>query len=152
MIAERTTPATNLLPKWWDKFRTALITSGNNRAYALWVVREEAVASDLERLLTQRPDLRKQLEQIPAVIEGKLVTAAWERAVDGWDEPIYQGGEHVGDKHKWSDGNLAKLLVAYCSRFNPKLEKDDGVTPELVDAVVKKLREANGPGQPGDAG
>jgi hypothetical protein len=153
MIAEhRTQPAIDRLPEWWDTFRNALITSGNNRAYALYVVREKAVASDLERLLTQRPDLKKQLEQIPAVIEGKLVSAAWARAVDGWEEPIYQGGKYVGDKRKYSDSTLAKLLVAYVAKFNPKLDQDTGVTPELVDAVVAKLREAqarDGSGRPG---
>jgi hypothetical protein len=35
---------------------------------------------------------------------------AMRRAVDGWDEPVYQKGEQVGVVRKYSDSLLALLL------------------------------------------
>lgn len=40
----------------------------------------------------------------------RMETEARRRAVEGWDEPVYQGGEHVGTVRKYSDTLLIFLL------------------------------------------
>jgi AcrR family transcriptional regulator len=40
----------------------------------------------------------------------RLEEEARRRAVDGWNEPVYQGGEKVGTIRKFSDAMLALLL------------------------------------------
>ena len=57
-----------------------------------------------------------------AVANDALEAEARRRAIDGWKEPIYQGGELVGYKQKYSDTMLAMLLNGnlpekYRSRF-----------------------------------
>jgi hypothetical protein len=46
---------------------------------------------------------------VPQVVE-LLEAAAWVRAVDGWDEPVYQGGQMVGTVKRF-DGGLLKFLL-----------------------------------------
>lgn len=46
-----------------------------------------------------------------------LETAALSRAVDGWDEPVYQGGVLVGYKKKFS--NTLTIFMLKCRRAEP---------------------------------
>lgn len=39
-----------------------------------------------------------------------LEQAARRRAIDGWEEPVYQGGQLIGSKTVYSDSLLALLL------------------------------------------
>lgn len=41
-----------------------------------------------------------------------MIAAALERAVEGWDEPIVQGGAVVAYRRRYSDGLLRDLLRA----------------------------------------
>jgi len=41
-----------------------------------------------------------------------LETEARRRAIEGWEEPVYQGGQLVGTKRRYSDTMLAMLLNA----------------------------------------
>ena len=40
----------------------------------------------------------------------KLEAEARRRAIDGWEEPVYQGGQLIGSKTVYSDSLLALLL------------------------------------------
>ncbi len=61
-----------------------------------------------------------------------LEIEARRRAVDGWEEPVYQGGELVGTKRKFSDILLIFLLKAanpdkYADRQKTELTVTDPV-------------------------
>ena len=60
------------------------------------------------------------------------------RAVAGWDEPVFQSGEHVGDKRKFSDVLLIFMLKAadpdkYADRHKTELTVTDPVTVYLPE-------------------
>lgn len=41
-----------------------------------------------------------------------LEQVVWERAVEGWDEPVWQGGVQVGTRRRFSETLLRQLVVA----------------------------------------
>lgn len=73
-----------------------------------------------------------------------VAEAAYERAVNGWDEPIIQGGQVVGHKRRYSDSLLRDLLRA-------ERERDSGgrsgkgwrpmprTLDEVRDSILGKL-------------
>ena len=76
------------------------------------------------------------------------------RAIDGWDEPVYQGGHLVGTKRKFSDA----LLALHAKRHMPEEYGDKktvthnnqgsidvaSMTPE-ARALLRKLLEIEAP-------
>jgi len=67
----------------------------------------------------------------------KLELEAIRRAHDGWDEPVYQGGELVGHKRKFSDALIQFLLKGAKPdkyRDNQKIEHagDVGISPVMI--------------------
>lgn len=44
------------------------------------------------------------------------------RGVDGWDEPVYQGGELVGTIRRYSDGALFRLAASRMPEYRDKLD------------------------------
>lgn len=85
-----------------------------------------------------------------------LEEEALRRAIDGWDEPVYQGGELVGTKRKYSD----TLLIWMGKAMAPKRHRDrteisgEGGGPIQVgvgssdwfDAMAKKYGGKSDPG------
>lgn len=69
-----------------------------------------------------------------------LETEARRRAVDGWDEPIYQGGELVGYRKKYSDNLLAMLLrgrrAIYRDRVDASIQHSGGVGVQLIIQTI----------------
>lgn len=52
-----------------------------------------------------------------------LEDKATERAIDGWEEPVYQGGELVGTKQKFSDRCLlGRLKAEMPEKYGDKVE------------------------------
>src|SRR5690606_31207294 len=71
-----------------------------------------------------------------------LETVAYERAVNGWDRPIYQRGELVGHERVYDSRILSQLLEANNKRY----KKDDGtkvavVVQPLSGAELMNLRD-----------
>jgi hypothetical protein len=72
-----------------------------------------------------------------------LEAEARRRAVEGWKEPIFQGGRQVGEIHRYSDRMLEVLLKGHRPQFREKgVEVDVGVTlqspPTFID-VARRL-------------
>lgn len=55
---------------------------------------------------------RGALAEAQALLADSIESAAYERAVVGWDEPVFQGGEQVGSKRRYSDSLMQTLLEA----------------------------------------
>jgi len=55
---------------------------------------------------------RRALAKVAPTIE----QAAFERAVNGWEEPVWHGGKIVGHRRRYSDGLLRLLLTRGVSR------------------------------------
>jgi hypothetical protein len=97
--------------KWTPKKRAAFLTAlggGNTVTFAaerVGVTRQVAY-----RVREQDPTFKAEWEQ--AVEQGTeaLEQEAKRRALEGWDEPVYQGGAMVGTVRKHSDTLLIFLL------------------------------------------
>lgn len=70
-----------------------------------------------------------------AKVRPKLEEAAYKRAVEGWEEPIYQNGKLVGMKKRFSD-SLLKMLV---QRETPPPDKMDEHTRRIALAEVEAV-------------
>lgn len=123
-----TTQHTHEWPAWADKFLDVLSKHG--------VVSRAALEVGVDRRTPYR--LRKSdLEFAAAWDEAEyagaetLVAEAYRRAVEGWEEPVYQGGEEVGKVRKYSDTMLSILLKSkqpdkFKDRVNQEVTGKDG--------------------------
>lgn len=118
----------------------------NRTEFNAWVERSrERRPADPSWLWALAKAADRAAENQGQVLEDKL----WERALNGVEEPVYQGGMRVGYKTKY-DHNLAlKLLAARDPKYRSSFREDDMApvldTNELyrrMDALWK-LREAD---------
>lgn len=92
---------------WSDAFLGALAECG--------IVSRAAEAAGIDRVTVWRrrqedPDFAKAVDEAIDMAADKLEAEARRRAVDGVEEPVYQGGQLVGTKTVYSDSLLALLL------------------------------------------
>ncbi len=83
------------------------------------------------------------------VATDELELEARRRGLEGWDEPVYQGGEKVGCKRKYSDALLTTLLAAHRpGKFSKKIEHTgrDGGPIELAK-VIESIPDKSGDGE-----
>lgn len=59
------------------------------------------------------------------------------RAIEGWDEPVFQGGELVGMKRKFSDGLLAMRLKRLDRRYIDRMAVTDADGGPITVVVQK---------------
>lgn len=106
------------------------------------------------------PEFQKAHEEALAIFREGLESEALKRAIDGWDESVYQKGELVGSVHKFSERLLELVMKANMPdkyRENVKITADvtGGVLiiPEPLshEAWVEKYgpKELPGPSVPG---
>lgn len=62
------------------------------------------------RAYKRMPDFARSWDLMLSYAEPLLVRAAFERAVTGWDEPVFHNGKLVGHRRRWSDSLLRTLL------------------------------------------
>jgi hypothetical protein len=100
-------------PVWRRGFLRALAISGSvtksckaagiDQSYVYWLrARKPRFARAWERAMVAAS--RRKADRIEA--------EAYRRAVDGWLEPVFQKGECVGHRRRYSDALLAKVLEA----------------------------------------
>lgn len=67
-----------------------------------------------------------------ACIDHKAPNSQWHRAIDGWDEPVFNEGVQCGVKRKYSDSLLALAAKRhdpmYRDRSALQLETDEPIT------------------------
>lgn len=57
------------------------------------------------------PDFKAGWDAALAAARPRVEQEAMRRAVEGWEEPVYQGGKLVGYKRRYSDGLLRTMLL-----------------------------------------
>lgn len=92
---------------WTDAFLAALADCG--------VITFAASAAGIDRVSVWRrreadPDFAAQCELAIEMAADKLEQEARRRALEGVEEPVYQGGQLIGTKTVYSDQLLALLL------------------------------------------
>src|SRR5581483_633168 len=78
--------------------------------------------SSVERWRKSYPQFEAAFAEAKELAAAVLEREAFNRAVIGWEEPVYQGGELVGTIKKKSDRILEVMLRARVDGYNPKLE------------------------------
>ena len=76
----------------------------------------------------------------------EAVIAAYERAVNGWDEPIIQGGKLVGHKRRYSDVLLKLLLQRQIDDAGRTLaaNRAAGSADDLIAEAERAAKAAGG--------
>lgn len=107
-----------------DAFLAAFAEAGTLNA----AVKASKISRRLHYMWMERDEkyVEKFLEA-QEIAGDKLEEEARRRAVSGWTEPIFYEGEHVGDKPKFSDTLLSKLL--------------DGALPEKYKQRYERVGE-----------
>lgn len=127
MAMAATITQSHLTPERIDTFLQGLAEFGN-----VTMAARLAGASRQAFYLLKQEDLNFEIQWASALEEAtdELELEARRRAVEGHDEPIYQGGEKVGVKRKYSDALLITLLAAHRpDKFSKRIEhtgKDGG--------------------------
>lgn len=97
----------NLRHLWTDAFLAHLAETG--------ILSDAAAAAGVDRSNVFRrrqddPEFAQAVEQAIDMAADKLEAEARRRALEGVEEPVYQGGQLVGTKRVYSDALLALLL------------------------------------------
>lgn len=96
-----------------EKTLVAISQSGFSSSKFYQWIKDQDVAADSQEFMEALK--RAQLERDQILNQGKLEEGEAElkrRAVDGWDEPVFNQGELVGTKRKYSDTCLVFMLKA----------------------------------------
>ena len=90
------------------------------------------------RLYDQDPGFAAVWDRALTTIRPSLEETAYQRAVVGWDEPVFHGGAVVGYRRRFSDG-LLRLLIE--RGFDPKAKADNKVVSkdDVLVALERKL-------------
>lgn len=85
--------------------------------------------STVNRHMNSDPEFAKGVAEAKDIVRDRLRKVLVERAVEGWMEPVYQQGEHVGDIRRF-DNKLAMWLAERMMPEDYHLEEqrlgDDG--------------------------
>lgn len=77
----------------------------------------------------------------PTVV-GVLEDAAWDRAVNGWEDPVYQGGQEVGKIWRYDSGLLKFLLRANApDKYGDKVTQQHEGGVEVVVTYERKTTD-----------
>lgn len=105
---------------WMQAFLAVLAETGNvtRSAEAAKVQRKSAY-----RARDRDPDFAARWNDALDQAGDRLEGEALRRAVEGWDEPVFQRGEQVGVIRRYSDKLLIELLRAHRpARFRSRLQ------------------------------
>jgi hypothetical protein len=94
--------------------------------------------------LDKDPEFKRAFELTHEEFCDALEAEAYRRAIDGWEEPVFQNGKMVGKKKKHSDTMLAMLLNGNMPEKyqRQKIEHSGpGGGPMQVDHRLEQLRE-----------
>lgn len=87
------------------------------------------VSSEAVRFYSKNtnPDFADAINEAMDIFKESLEQVALRRAVDGWEEPVYQKGELVGTIHRHSERMLEMLLKRHIPDFKDNLRIDNSV-------------------------
>lgn len=122
---------------WYGAFLQSLASIGN--------ISKACVAAQVSRQTVYRhrnsdPDFSAAWDEALEAAADLLEEEARRRAHDGWTEPVYQRGEHVGNVRKYSDTLLIFLLKG--ARPEKYRERLSIITEDAIDAEIRRLTSA----------
>lgn len=85
--------------------------------------------------------MSEAFEEFLDYAEGKI----WNRAIEGWNEPVYQNGEMVGEKRRYSDTLAIFMMKGHRPtkyRDNVSVEANISVADELQTAITLAMERA----------
>lgn len=84
-------------------------------------------------LIDNDPSFKELVEEAYDYFKDTLEDTAYKRAVNGWDEPVYQKGEMVGTIHRYSDRMLEILLRGNRpQKFRDNVKVDANITGGIM--------------------
>jgi len=91
------------------------------------------------------PDFAAGWERARKDAVDRLALVARERAVDGWEQPVYQGGVCVGYIQKYDNGLLWKLMAAHDPEtYGSKVDvTSDGEQVQVCVYIPSNSRDAD---------
>lgn len=95
------------------------------------------------RMRKRCPVFAKAWDRALAKVAPTIEQAAFERAVNGWEEPVWHGGKLIGYRRRYSDG-LLRLLLTRGAAAAPETEQErfpahngpDRATQAETDAML----------------
>lgn len=114
----RTTPVT---VEEKERFLAALVLTPNvaHAAQAAGFARQTAY-----KIRKHDPDFAAEWDNVYETHLDAYEDEVRRRAFEGWDEPVYQGGEEVGVVRRWSDKLAMFYLQAKRAEFRPHRHLD----------------------------
>ncbi|WP_156363875.1 hypothetical protein [Sphingomonas sp. Leaf357] len=88
-----------------------------------------------ERLRKRSPEFAAAWDKAVSIVAPILEQAAYERGVEGWDEPVFHGGVQVGVKRRYSDSCLGML-------YRHRVPVGTPEQPDLATATQAELEAA----------
>jgi len=107
-----------------------------------WAKRSDTPHPDDHPLIAE---VKLTLHEAQEMQAGVLEDTMWERAMHGWDEPVYYKGEQVGVKRKFDNRGLMKLLAVRDPRYanKPQAEpKPEFDSHEIYERLLAGKRMA----------
>lgn len=87
-----------------------------------------------ERLRRRSTDFAAAWDKAVSIVAPILEQAAYERGVEGWDEPVFHAGVQIGVKRRYSDASLRMLMQA-----RTRAEAAGMPVPDLATASIEEL-------------
>jgi hypothetical protein len=115
---------------WRTTFLGALEVSGNISAAARRAGVGRATAY---RHRQAEPEFRSGWDEALEVATDALEDEARRRAVEGWEEPVFQGGQEVGRIRKYDSTLLIFLLKAH----RPEVYRDNAAVQHSGDLTIR---------------
>lgn len=126
------------------------------RAFAeTGIIRDAAEAANIHRCThwrwLQDPEYAAAYEAATAEAADRIEREALRRALEGWEEPVFQGGKQVGTVRKFDSRLLELLLKAHKpERFRERHQVDQNTTVTVrseLDAELDRLVAGLGGGE-----
>ena len=97
--------------------------------------------------LKKSPDFRDRFEEAEEDSRDAIREEAHRRAIEGWEEPVYQRGVLVGHVRKYSDAILLKMMAARLPEYRalttsnqPKVTEEPDA-PRKVEVTIREVSD-----------
>ena len=115
-----------MVVSWASAARAAGVTPKTLQA---WVRRSGEKREDDDPWIHEIALLASECKELQA---GRLEDKAWERAIVGWEEPVFYKGIIVGHKQKFDNGILMRLLEKRDPGYRPQTSAPAGLTVNML--------------------
>lgn len=108
--------------------------------FTMWIKRSREKRPEDELWVWEIAEVFDASQELKA---GRLEDVAWERAVTGWEEPVYQGGELVGHRTKTDNALLMKMLKRHAPEYQDQAKTQVNAVILSASEVYQRLFHQN---------